>query len=48
MPVDNSITIVTKGVAAGERVVVDGQYRLDAGIRVDAKTQAAAGGPDKT
>jgi multidrug efflux system membrane fusion protein len=48
MPVDTSITIVTKGVAAGERVVVDGQYRLDAGIRVDAKTQAAAGGPDKT
>jgi multidrug efflux system membrane fusion protein len=48
MPVDNSITIVTKGVAAGERVVVDGQYRLDAGTRVDAKTQAAAGGPDKT
>ena len=47
-PVDNSITIVTKGVAAGERVVVDGQYRLDVGTRVDAKTQAAAGGPDKT
>jgi len=48
MPVDNSITIVTKGVATGERVVVDGQYRLDAGTRVDAKTRAAAGAPDKT
>jgi multidrug efflux system membrane fusion protein len=48
MPVDNNITIVTKGVAASERVVVDGQYRLDIGTRVDAKTQAAPGGPDKT
>jgi multidrug efflux system membrane fusion protein len=48
MPVDNDVTIVTKGVAAGERVVVDGQYRLDVGTRVDAKTQAAAGVPDKT
>jgi multidrug efflux system membrane fusion protein len=46
--VNNDVTIVTKGVAAGERVVVNGQYRLDAGSRVDAKTQAATGGPDKT
>jgi membrane fusion protein, multidrug efflux system len=38
MPVDNDLTIVTKGVAAGERVVVDGQYRLEAGSRIDAKT----------
>ena len=48
MPVDANLTIVTKGVAAGERIVVDGQYRLEAGSRVDAKTQATAGGPDKT
>jgi multidrug efflux system membrane fusion protein len=48
MPVNNTVTIVTKGVAASERVVVDGQYRLDVGTRVDAKTQAAPGGPDKT
>ena len=48
MPVNNNVTIVTKGVAAGEQVVVNGQYRLDVGSRVDAKTQAAAGGPDKT
>ena len=46
--VNNDVTIVTKGVAASERVVVNGQYRLDPGSRVDAKTQAAAGGPDKT
>ena len=45
--VNNDVTIVTKGIAAGEQVVVNGQYRLDVGSRVDAKTQAA-GGPDKT
>jgi hypothetical protein len=39
---------VTKGIAAGERVVVNGQYRIDAGSRVNAKPQAAAGGPDKS
>jgi multidrug efflux system membrane fusion protein len=48
LPVNNDVTIVTKGIAAGERVVVNGQYRLDAGSRVDAKTQTAEGGPDKT
>jgi membrane fusion protein, multidrug efflux system len=41
-------TIVTKGIAAGDRVVVDGQYRLDTGSRVNARPQAAAGGPDKS
>jgi multidrug efflux system membrane fusion protein len=46
--VNTEVAIVTNGVAAGERVVVNGQYRLDAGSRVDAKTQATAGGPDKT
>jgi multidrug efflux system membrane fusion protein len=44
-PVSNDITIVTKGVAAGERVVVNGQYRLEAGSRVDAKTEVAANRP---
>jgi multidrug efflux system membrane fusion protein len=46
--VNNDVTIVTKGVAAGERVVVNGQFRLDVGTRVDAKMQAAAADPDKT
>jgi multidrug efflux system membrane fusion protein len=32
--------IVNSGLAAGERVVVNGQYRLQAGARVDAKTVA--------
>jgi membrane fusion protein, multidrug efflux system len=48
VPVNNDTTVVTKGIAAGERVVVNGQYRLDVGSRVDAKTQPAAGAPDKT
>jgi multidrug efflux system membrane fusion protein len=42
-PVDNNLVIVTKGIAAGEQVVVNGQFRLDVGSRVDAKTQAAEG-----
>jgi membrane fusion protein, multidrug efflux system len=46
--VNNDVTIITNGVAAGEQVVVNGQYRLDPGSRVDAKPQAAAAGPDKT
>src|SRR5580693_4679893 len=57
IPVNNSdTTIVTKGIAAGERVVVNGQYRLDVGSRVNATTQTTtpaatqspAGGPDKS
>jgi membrane fusion protein, multidrug efflux system len=45
--VSESITIATKGLTAGERVVVNGQYRLDIGSRVDAKTETAANGPEK-
>ncbi|HZC55416.1 MAG TPA: efflux RND transporter periplasmic adaptor subunit [Xanthobacteraceae bacterium] len=50
IPVNNSdTTIVTKGVSAGERIVVNGQYRLDVGSRVDArmdiKTQTPAAAP---
>ena len=53
MPINNDTAIVTKGIAAGERVVVNGQYRLDIGSRVDVKTQPptqqpAAGGADKS
>jgi multidrug efflux system membrane fusion protein len=42
------VVIVSKGLAAGERVVVNGQYRLQAGTRVDAKLvgpEVAAAGP---
>ena len=45
--VNDEVAIVTKGLAADERVVVDGQYRLQAGARVDAKTQQAAITPGK-
>jgi membrane fusion protein, multidrug efflux system len=44
MPVDNDTAIVTKGVAPGEEIVVNGQYRLDAGTRVSATTEVAANG----
>jgi hypothetical protein len=33
--------IVTKGLSAGEKIVVNGAYRLQAGTRVDAKPEAA-------
>jgi membrane fusion protein, multidrug efflux system len=46
MPVNNEITIVTYGVSAGERIVVNGQSRLEPGSRVAPKTAtaSAAGG----
>jgi multidrug efflux system membrane fusion protein len=44
---NDQIAIVTKGLAPDERVVVNGQYRLQAGSRVDAKTDVAAIAPDK-
>jgi hypothetical protein len=31
--------IVTKGLNAGEKVVLNGQYRLQPGARVDAKME---------
>jgi multidrug efflux system membrane fusion protein len=40
--VDGTQTVITKGLAAGERVVTDGQLRLVPGVRVDVK---AAGEP---
>jgi multidrug efflux system membrane fusion protein len=49
--VNDEIAIVTKGLAPDERVVVNGQYRLQAGSRVDAKTDMmtdlAANAPGK-
>ena len=37
-PIGPDTVIVNKGLDPGERVVVNGQYRLQAGARVDAKT----------
>jgi multidrug efflux system membrane fusion protein len=42
VPIDNDTTIVTKGLKVGERVVVNGQYRLQAGTRVESKTDQAS------
>lgn len=40
---EHDIAAIDKGLAAGERIVVDGQYRLDQGIRVRLETQATPG-----
>jgi membrane fusion protein, multidrug efflux system len=45
--VNDEVAIVTKGLAPDERIVVNGQYRLQAGSRVDAKTDLATNAPDK-
>jgi multidrug efflux system membrane fusion protein len=39
--VDQNTVIVTKGLNAGDKVVVNGAYRLQEGTRVDAKPQNA-------
>jgi multidrug efflux system membrane fusion protein len=44
----DGVAIVQEGLAAGERVVVDGQYKLRPGVRVDSSTGDAAKGPTKT
>lgn len=44
---DGDVAIVTRGVAAGDQVVVNGQYRLQAGTRVDARSEQAATAPDR-
>ena len=42
--VEDDRAVIDQGLAAGERIVVDGQYRLDNGSRVsEAPRQAAAG-----
>jgi multidrug efflux pump subunit AcrA (membrane-fusion protein) len=39
-PIDENITIVAKGLSPDERVVVDGQSRLQAGVGVEPRSQA--------
>jgi multidrug efflux system membrane fusion protein len=39
-------TVVTKGLSAGDQVVINGQYRLQAGTRVEAKPLAAQANGD--
>jgi multidrug efflux system membrane fusion protein len=42
------MAVVAEGLKAGERVVVDGQYKLKPGVRVDAAAGEAAKGSSKT
>jgi len=37
----NNVALIDKGLAAGEAVVVDGQYRLQAGSKIEAASQDA-------
>jgi membrane fusion protein, multidrug efflux system len=45
--VDNDIAIVTKGLAAGDEVVTNGQYRLQDGSRVSTTTRQTDTAPGK-
>ena len=40
-PINADVAIVTKGLSVGEPVVVKGQYRLQAGSRVESKSEQA-------
>lgn len=44
----DDVAIVTKGLAPGDRVVVNGQYRLQPGSPVDTKPEQAANAPDRS
>ena len=41
---DQGIAVIRKGLSAGERIVVDGQFRLEQGTRIVAETAAKSGG----
>ena len=45
--INNDVTIVTKGLSVGERVVVNGQYRLQVGSRVQTRTDQATSAADQ-
>jgi multidrug efflux system membrane fusion protein len=44
-PIDDNVTIVTNGLSPDERVVVNGQSRLEAGARVEPRSQQTANAP---
>jgi multidrug efflux system membrane fusion protein len=41
--IQDGIAVITKGLTAGERIVVDGQFRLTEGVRVNPTAAAAPG-----
>jgi multidrug efflux system membrane fusion protein len=46
-PASGDLTVIEKGVAEGERVVTDGQYKLQVNARVNVITSTAAAEPAK-
>jgi multidrug efflux system membrane fusion protein len=46
-PVSGNQTVIVAGLAAGERVVVEGQFQLEEGSRVDVKDNPAVEAPVK-
>ena len=46
--VQDGVAVIAKGVAAGDEVVVDGQYRLTNGTKVRTASQPARTGPQPT
>jgi multidrug efflux system membrane fusion protein len=43
--VSDTLAIISNGLAPGERVVLDGQYRLQPGTRVDAHAPPTGASP---
>jgi multidrug efflux system membrane fusion protein len=41
--IQDGTAVITKGLSAGERIVVDGQFRLTEGVRVNPTPAAAPG-----
>jgi multidrug efflux system membrane fusion protein len=41
---DQGVSVIKTGLSAGERIVVDGQFRLDQGTKVAVQTAAKSGG----
>jgi multidrug efflux system membrane fusion protein len=40
---DRDLAVIKKGLSAGERIVVDGQFRLEQGTKVTVQTAANGG-----
>ncbi len=45
-PTSGNLTVINAGLAEGDRVVIDGQYKLQANARVTIVSPVAANGPD--
>jgi multidrug efflux system membrane fusion protein len=45
---EDDLALIAGGLTEGQRVVVDGQYRLEDGTKISIATNAPAGGPGAT